>query len=122
MDEVLETYRVWMQQEWGTTKEKIHGLINYIDTKAKCFHLIKLTTKGTLQLAAGVYLSETSSTPIFLFRGGLAILYVLRYRVLNSCRIWSPSGLNSNTPHPLLATHCLYILYFDAGKGGGGGE
>ncbi len=23
-------------------------------------------------------------------------------------------------PHPLPAIHCLYILYFDAGKGGGG--
>jgi hypothetical protein len=26
-----------------------------------------------------------------------------------------------NTPQPLPATHCLYILYFDTGKGGGGG-
>jgi hypothetical protein len=24
-------------------------------------------------------------------------------------------------PHPLPATHCLYILYFDTGKGLGGG-
>ncbi len=30
----------------GTFKE--HGLINYIDTKAKCRHLKKLTWKGTL--------------------------------------------------------------------------
>jgi hypothetical protein len=35
--------------------------------------------------------------------------------VLNSCRIRSPTGLN--TPYPLPATHCLYILYFDTGKG-----
>jgi hypothetical protein len=27
----------------------LHGLINYIDTKAKCFHLKKLTCKGTLR-------------------------------------------------------------------------
>jgi hypothetical protein len=26
-----------------------HGLINYIDTKAKCHHLKKLTCKGTLR-------------------------------------------------------------------------
>jgi len=26
-----------------------HGLINYIDTKAKCRHLQKITGKGTLQ-------------------------------------------------------------------------
>ncbi len=27
----------------------------------------------------------------------------------------------SNTPYLLPATHCLYILYFDTGKGGVGG-
>ncbi len=27
----------------------------------------------------------------------------------------------SQHPHPLPATHCLYILYFDFGKGGGVG-
>jgi hypothetical protein len=26
-----------------------HGLVNYIDNKAKCRHLKKLTCKGTLQ-------------------------------------------------------------------------
>jgi len=39
--------------------------------------------------------------------------------MLNSCRIWSPTGLNT-PPHPLPATHCLYKLYFDTGKGGRG--
>ncbi len=29
---------------------------------------------------------------------------------------------NSTHPHPLPATHCLYKLYFDFGKGGGMGE
>jgi hypothetical protein len=33
-------------------------------------------------------------------------------------RIWCPTGIN--TPHSLTATHCLYILYFDTGKGLGG--
>jgi hypothetical protein len=33
-------YRVYTQH---------HGLINYIDTKAKCRHLKKLTCKGTLR-------------------------------------------------------------------------
>jgi hypothetical protein len=41
------------------------------DTKAKCRHLKKLTCKKNI--AAGVYLSEAPSPPIFLFRGGLAI-------------------------------------------------
>ncbi len=43
---------------------------------------------------------------------------MVRYRVLNSCRIWSPTQLN--TPPPLRATYCLYILYFDFVEGGGG--
>ncbi len=42
-----------------------HGLINYIDTKAKCRHLKKLTCKGTLR--AGIYLSETPYPLKFLF-------------------------------------------------------
>ncbi len=35
-------------------------------------------------------------------------------------RIWSPTGLN--TSHHLPATYCLYILYFETRKGGGGHE
>ncbi len=42
----------------------------------------------------------------------------IQYRVLNSCRIWSPAGLN--TPHPLQTIQCLCILYFDTGGGGDG--
>jgi len=53
--------------------------------------------------------------------GGVAILLVLNlvriHRVLNSCRIWSPTELK--TPQPLPATHCLYVMYFDTGKEGG---
>ncbi len=36
------------------------------------------------------------------------------YIVLNSCRIWSLTGLITLCPLP--ATHCLYIMYFDTGK------
>ncbi len=53
---------------------------------------------------------------------GVAILQVLnlvRNRVLNSCRIWSTTQLN--TPPPT-ATHCLYILQVYFGTGGGVGE
>jgi hypothetical protein len=32
--------------------------------------------------------------------------------------MWSPTGLN--TPHILMDTHCLYILYFDTVKVGRG--
>jgi hypothetical protein len=30
--------------------------------------------------------------------------------------------VSNRTQHHLPATHCLYVLYFDTGKGGGGGE
>ncbi len=96
-----------------------HGLINYIDTKEKCRHLKKLTCKGTLRQ---VFICLR---PPFLlgFCLGWSSNYVGSksgqiYRVLNSCRLWSSTGLN--TPHPLPATHCLYVLYFDTGKGGAG--
>ncbi len=39
-----------------------HGLINYVDTKAKCRHLKKLTCKGTLrQVFIKVYRLEKQS-------------------------------------------------------------
>jgi hypothetical protein len=63
-----------------------------------------------------------SSLLVIFVLGGVAILQVLnlvRNRVLNSCRIWSATQLN--TP-PSTATHCLYInvLYVYFGKEGGG--
>ncbi len=39
--------------------------------------------------------------------------------MLNSCRIWSPTGLN--TPHTLPATHCLCIQFCTLTQGRGGG-
>jgi hypothetical protein len=40
---------------------------------------------------------------------------LVRYRVK---LLQNPTGIN--TPHPISATHCLYILYFDTGEGGRG--
>jgi hypothetical protein len=42
---------------------------------------------------------------------------LVRYRVLNYCRIWSPTGLNTPTPSQPF-TVCTYLLYFDTGKRG----
>jgi hypothetical protein len=53
--------------------------------------------------------------------GGVANLQVLnlvRNRVLNSCRLWSTTQLNTLPPP---ATHCLYIQNFYFGKVGRGG-
>jgi hypothetical protein len=44
--------------------------------------------------------------------------YLVRYRVVNSCRIWFSTGLN--IPHPLPALQCLFLLNFDTGKWKGG--
>ncbi len=52
-----------MEERGGSTVEtRSHGLINYIDTKAKCLHLKKLTCKGTLrQVFIRVYRLEIQS-------------------------------------------------------------
>jgi hypothetical protein len=41
--------------------------------------------------------------------------------MLNSFRIWSTIQLNTPSPHPPTATHCLYILQIYFGGGGGRG-
>ncbi len=46
------------------------------------------------------------------------VLKLVRNRVLNFCSILSPTQLNT-PPHRLPGTHCLFILYFDIGQGGG---
>ncbi len=74
---LLVTYFTgWVREEigrWNLLKGWEHGLINNIDTKAKCRHLKK---------------SPVKAPPLLGFFGGdLAILYVLnlvKYRVLNS--------------------------------------
>ncbi len=45
---------------------------------------------------------------------------MVRMRVVNSCRIWSPTQLN--TPHPVPATYCLYLLWCWEGRRGGAGK
>jgi hypothetical protein len=44
-----------IQTETENSKSRAHGIIKYVDTKAKCLHLTKLTCKGTF--SAGVYQS-----------------------------------------------------------------
>ncbi len=104
-------------------KELLHRKIRLIENNAKCRYLTKLTFKGTSRQAV-ICLRPP---PLLGFFGGmvLQILYVLhlvRNRVLNSSKILSPTQLNTPPPRPLPATHCLYMLYFDFGKGGRVGE
>jgi hypothetical protein len=44
------------------TEGRAHGIFNYIDTKAKCLHIKKFTSKR--DFAAVVYLSEAPSPPM----------------------------------------------------------
>ncbi len=95
-----------------------HWLMNYIDNKAKCRHLKKLTCKGNLRQ---MFIC-LSPPPLLGFCLGwsIAILYVLnlvRYRVLNFCKIWSPTGLN--TP-PSQRLSVFTVLWHRVGGGGGG--
>ncbi len=93
--------------------------IRLIESNAKCCH-----TKIYLWRDLSVW--GPFSSKIFVL-GGLTILYVLnlvRYRVLNSCRILSPTGLNTQQSAPTTPSqpHTVCIMYFDTRKGGGGPE
>ncbi len=78
----------------------------------KCRRL-KLTCKGTVRQ---VFICLRPPRLLGFYLVGVVILLVLnlvRYRVLNSCRLWSPTG-----PPPFtLNTHRILI---HTGKGGGG--
>jgi hypothetical protein len=77
------------------SKEKCIELINYIDTRTKCHHLKKLTCKGR-DFAGGVYLSEAALLLVFFlgWAGNFVGSESGHSRVLNSFRIWSPTGFN----------------------------
>jgi hypothetical protein len=69
------------------TEQCYHGLINYIDTKAKCRHLKKFTCQGTLrQVFVRVYIDKRYSQSCWYFRPSF----------LNCC----PSNLLSGSSLP----------------------
>jgi hypothetical protein len=81
----------------------LHGLINYIDTKAKCRPYKKLTFKGTLRQVLG---------------------WPNNFVVSESGQIQSGKLLQNMVPNrtqhlPPPPSHTLYILYFDTGEGEG---
>jgi len=94
--------------------------MNYRDNKAKRCHLKNLTCTGTLRQV----LICQRLPPLLGFCLGWPSSFVgsdlLRHRVLNFCRILSPTGLS--TPHPLSATLCLHTFYFTQGRGEREGE
>jgi hypothetical protein len=90
-----------------------YGLINYVDTKAKCCILNKFS-EGTLRQVF-ICLRPPPLLGFCLLWSSLAILKVL------NLVIYAENGLQQDSapPPPLPATDCLCILYFDTGKGGG---
>ncbi len=95
------------------------GKIRLIENNAKCRYLKKLTSKGTLRQV--FYLSEAPSPP-FLFR---VVSNFIGSESGQKQSVKLLQNMVSNTAqhlHPLPATHSLYVLYFEFGKGGGVGE
>jgi hypothetical protein len=92
-----------------------HRIINHKDTRAKFCQLKNKPVKG---FATGVYQPEAHDPR------GLAILKVLnlvRYRVINTCRILY--GLQQDsTPLTPSQPHTVRICTLTQGKGGGGWE
>ncbi len=62
-----------MRRIWQFTREaQYHGLINYMDIKAKCRHLKELTCKGTLRhVFIRVYRLEIKSVMLVCWYGNL---------------------------------------------------
>ncbi len=68
----ISLYFAWLKGYYlsvSSFNRNAHGLINYIDNKAKCFHLKKLTCKGTLrQVFIRVYRMEIYIQTCWYFR------------------------------------------------------
>jgi hypothetical protein len=93
----------------------IRRKIRLVESNAKSRYLKKL--KNCDRCLGGVYLSEALSPPRFLLG------YFVGSESSQKLSVKLLQNMVSNTtphPHPLPATHWLYILYFDFGKGGMG--
>ncbi len=87
--------------------QQMHGLINYLDTKAKCRHLKKSTCKGTLR-------------KMFIKVHGLIRCWYFRPSFVNCC----PSNLlsGSTVPPPLSCMNKYTVYTYTVCKGGGRGS
>ncbi len=92
-----------------------HGLINYIDTKAKCCHLKRLTCKETLR-----QVFVCLRPPPLL---GVCVGWSSNLIGSESGKIQSVNFLqnmvSSRTQHPPPPPSQILSAYFDTGKGGG---
>ncbi len=89
--------RVNCRSQAHCRRQGYHGILNYIDTKAKCRHLKKLICKGTLwQVFIRVYRLEIKS-----------VMLVFRPSFVNCC----PSNLFSGSTLALYPPPCLKVHY-----------
>ncbi len=98
-----------------------HWLINYVDTKAKCRHLKKLTCKGTLRQ---VFICLRFS-PLRVFLGWSSNLVGSQSDQIQSVKLMQ-NMLSNRTPYPPPPhTHCMRIygtVYLFTQERGEGGE
>jgi hypothetical protein len=74
-----------------------------------------------MDFATSVYLSEAPSPTRFFCLGSSSNFAGSESGQIQSVQCLQNMVSNrTQPPHPLPATHCLYILNFDTGKGGGG--
>ncbi len=92
-----------------------HWLTNLLDTKTKCRYL-KRTVWGTLQQ---VFICLRPPTLLGLCLGWSSNFVGSESGQIQSVKLLQ-NMISNMTQNPLSATHCLYILYFDKGRGGGG--
>ncbi len=90
--------------------------IRLIDSKAKCRHPKNVTCKGTLRQVF-ICLRPLPLLGFCLWWSGNFVGFesghIQNVKLLQNI-------VSNRTKRPLPATHCLYILNFDLGKGGGG--
>jgi hypothetical protein len=94
--------------------QRAHKKIRLIESNAKCRYLKKLACKMILRQ---VFICLRPH-PFLVFLFGVVWQFctgseLVRYRVLNSCRIWSPTQLNSPSPPPshTLSVYQWYTIF-----------
>ncbi len=100
------------REDWERKK------IRLIESKSKCRHLKKFSRKGTVRQ---VFICLRPPPLLGFCLGWSSNFLGSESGQIQSVKIlrWPPTQLNTPPPHPLSATYCLYILFFDRGKGVG---
>jgi hypothetical protein len=111
-----------MRTEWADRKVQDGIRRRKLESNAKCRYLKELTCKGTLRQ---VFIC-LRPPPLLGFCQGWSSNFVGSESGQKQGDKLLQNMISNTTQHtpplPLPATHCLYIIYFDFGKGERGGE